>query len=336
LTWEVCLCSIGQTFRGSYERPPGRAPRRVESKELYFVRFVLFCADVVNDFLDRNCPYVAAAIAFYTLFSLFPLSLAVISVVGFLLGPQAEETQLAREIARVIPVSSSYISETIRGIVSARTITGVTSVLGLLWAATAMFGAIRKGINNAWGVKRTRPFLKERLMDFGLALGAGLLMLLFIFLTPAMGLIREILALVAPEVSSAVVGLVSFLVSPLISFLIFLILYRYLPNTRVTFRDVWPGALAASLAFDGTKWGFVTYIKTFPVYNVVYGSVGAILALLTWVYLSAIILLFGALVTSRYARYMSSRSQEERQGLRRLWLGLARVKLRVVESTETG
>ena len=93
---------------------------------MYFVRFVLFCTDAVNDFLDKNCPYIAGAIAFYTLFSLFPLVLAIISVAGFVLGPEAHKTQLARDISEIIPVSTEFIGETMQGVVSARTITGIS------------------------------------------------------------------------------------------------------------------------------------------------------------------------------------------------------------------
>jgi membrane protein len=88
------------------------------------------------------------------------------------------------------------------------------------------------------------------------------------------------------------------------------------------------GALLAALAFDGAMLGFVWYVRTFPVYNAVYGSVGAVMALLTWVYVSAIILLFGAHVTSRYAQY-TARVQDVRS-IRIVWTGLSRVRLRVV------
>ena len=91
---------------------------------MYFVRFVLFCTDAVNDFLKKNCPYIAGAISFYSLFSLFPLFLAIVSVAGFLLGKDAAETQLARDIADVIPVSAEYIGETMEGVVRNRAITG--------------------------------------------------------------------------------------------------------------------------------------------------------------------------------------------------------------------
>ena len=66
--------------------------------------------------------------------------------------------------------------------------------------------------------------------------------------------------------------------TPLLTFTAFLVLYRFLPNAKVRLSDVWLGALLASMAIDGAKWGFVAYVKTFPVYNVIYGSVGAVMA----------------------------------------------------------
>ena len=303
---------------------------------MVLVRFILFCADTVNDFLNRNCPYIAGAISFYTLFSMFPLFLAIISVLGYILGPQAEQEKLAQDIAEVLPVSSEYVSQTMQGVVSARAITGIASIFGLLWAATAAFGAMRKGINAAWGIRKTRPFLKERLIDFALVLGAGVVTLAVLFSASALGVLREVTDLLAPEseyFTAYVWDLLARLLFPGLAFLTFLILYRYLPNTEVRVRDVWPGALLASMAFAGTNLGFVWYVKTYPfVYNVIYGSVGAVIALLTWVYLSAIILLFGALVTSRYAAYAASLGSQQ-YSLKVLWSGFARVRLRVVEPT---
>lgn len=301
-----------------------------------FIRFMMFMVDAVNDFLGKNCTHLAGAISFYTLFSIFPLFLAVISVLGFVLGTSAKDEQLAKDIAEVLPVSSDYVTQTIQGVVSARAITGIASVFGLLWAATAAFGAMRKGINAAWGIKRTRPFLKERMIDFGLVLGAGIIMLAVFFSSPILSVMREISFVIAPEseyFTNFIWDLVSSLLFPSLTFLSFLILYRYLPNTEVRINDVWPGALLASFAFSGANLGFVWYVRSFPlVYNVVYGSVGAVIALLTWVYLSAIILLFGALITSRYAAYVNSLG-ERQHNLKFLWSGFSRVRLRIVAPT---
>ena len=303
---------------------------------MVFVRLILFLVDAITDFLTKNCTHLAGAISFYTLFSIFPLFLAVISVLGFVLGTGAEDEQLAKAIAEVLPVSSDYVTQTIQGVVSARTITGIASVFGLLWTATAAFGAIRKGINAAWGIRKTRPFLKERMIDFGLVLGAGMMILAVFFSSPILGVMREITFIITPEseyFTNFIWDLMGGLLFPSLTFLTFLILYRYLPNTEVRINDVWPGALLASLAFFSVNLGFVWYVRTYPlVYNVVYGSVGAIIALLTWVYLSAIILLFGALVTSRYAAYSASLG-ERQNNFKTLWSGFTRVRLRIEAPT---
>ncbi|MCI0841684.1 MAG: YihY/virulence factor BrkB family protein [Chloroflexi bacterium] len=309
---------------------------------VYFIRFVLFCTDLVSEFLDKNCPYMAGAISFYTLFSLFPLILAMISIAGFVLGPTAERDQLAVEMAGVIPVSAEFISDTMQGVVRTRAITGIASVLGLLWASTSAFGAMRKGINAAWGIRKTRPFLKERLIDFSLTVSAGLLMLGLIFIAPTIGFFSEITSYLAQSLTQGGGGvtttlwhLVAQLITPIITFGAFLVLYRFLPNTKVTIADVWMGALLGAVVFESAKWGFVTYVRAFPAYNAVYGPVSAIMALLTWVYLSAMILLFCALLTSRHARYLakSRKLNDEKRGLKLLWAGLSRVRLRDVVSS---
>ena len=302
---------------------------------MYLIRFVLLCIDMVNDFLGKNCPYVAGAIAFYMLFSMFPLILATISIWGFFLGPDADQVELAEQVAEVIPISSGFVAQTVSGVASAKIITGIVSVLGLMWASSAAFGAIRKGINIAWGIQKTRPFIKERLIDMALAAAAGILMVMLLFVAPTASSIHKGLVIVFPDISFEFLSrVISQAVSPILSFSTFMVLYRYMPNTEVKLSDVWLGAVFSCLAFEGAKWGFLQYVNTYSVHNVLYGSVGAVMALLGWVYVSAIVLLFGALLTSRYARITRSASFGVR-GHRLMWTGLTRVRLRVVAEGET-
>lgn len=297
------------------------------------VRFVLFWVNTVNEFLDKNCPYIAAAIAFHTLFSIFPLLLAIISVLGYLSpSTQEEQLELAMRVADIIPVSSDLIGQTVSSVVSARVITGIASILGLLWAATAVFGAIRKGINAAWGITKPRPFLKERLIDFALVIGAGTLLLIVLFSSPALGIVREAAGIWAPEsefFNHVIWNIVARLLLPALAFATFLVLYKFLPNAPVKLNHVWAGALLASLAFDAANLCFVWYVQNYGHYNLLYGSVGTIVAMLTWVYLSANILLFGALVTSQYSAYVAS-LPEHQNSLKVIWTGFSRVRLRVV------
>lgn len=299
-----------------------------------FVRFVLFIIDSINVFLLRNCSHIAGAIAFYMLFALFPLFLAMISVLGFVLGPEAEHEELAIRLAETLPVSSEFISATLHKVVQDRTITGLASVLGLLTASTAAFGAIRKGINAAWGISQTRPFIKERMIDFALVMGAGLLLIATLFSAPALAVLREITLFLAPEtpyLTNFVWALAPVLVFAFFAFCICAVLYRYLPNTEVEMAQVWPGALLAAVALTTVSEALVWYFGTFPLaYDVIYGAVGTIMALLTWAYMSAIILLFGALMAASYSQYAAGLGNH-RHDPTVLWTGFWRVRLRVVE-----
>jgi len=256
----------------------------------------------VNIFLTRNCHYISAAIAFYTLFSFFPLVLVVTFFLQGITGENVDELNLAKGIAGVVPVSTGFLVQTVEGVAGSRAVTGSVGLIGLIWASTSAFTAIRKGINTAWGVQKPRAFLSERLLDFGLAIGGGLVLMVLLYVSPVISLISELNPefLNRTEFVSAVWLVTQKLILPVISFLAFLLLYKVLPNSLVSWRDVWLGALITSLVFDLVNWTFVSYVTNFPVYDLIYGPIGAVLALLAWVYISATILLFGAMVTSFY------------------------------------
>ncbi|MFL2761900.1 MAG: YihY/virulence factor BrkB family protein [Dehalococcoidia bacterium] len=269
---------------------------------MFLVRLVITIAYGVNIFLTRNCHYIAAAIAFYTLFSFFPLVLVVTFFLQGITGENVDELNLAKGIAGVVPVSTGFLVQTVEGVAGSRAVTGSVGLIGLIWASTSAFTAIRKGINTAWGVQKPRAFLSERLLDFGLAIGGGLVLMVLLYVSPVISLISELNPefLNRTEFVSAVWLVTQKLILPVISFLAFLLLYKVLPNSLVSWRDVWLGALITSLVFDLVNWTFVSYVTNFPVYDLIYGPIGAVLALLAWVYISATILLFGAMVTSFY------------------------------------
>ena len=269
---------------------------------MFLVRLVITIAYGVNIFLTRNCHYIAAAIAFYTLFSFFPLVLVVTFFLQGITGENVDELNLAKGIAGVVPVSTGFLVQTVEGVAGSRAVTGSVGLIGLIWASTSAFTAIRKGINTAWGVQKPRAFLSERLLDFGLAIGGGLVLMVLLYVSPVISLISELNPefLNRTEFVSVVWLVTQKLILPVISFLAFLLLYKVLPNSLVSWRDVWLGALITSLVFDLVNWTFVSYVTNFPVYDLIYGPIGAVLALLAWVYISATILLFGAMVTSFY------------------------------------
>ena len=266
----------------------------------------------INDFLGKNGPQLSAAISYYTLFSLFPLIVAIISGLSFLLGQESID-ELANRVAQQSPVSEETISEIITSAVNSRNIAGIVGILGLLWAGTAVFGSIRKGINATWGITRPRSFLKERLIDITFMVVAAVLMLISIFSTAILTYLMEILEFITREtyVDGALLWerLTSAL-PPTLSFIVFFAIYWLLPNTNVKITEPLPGAIFATTGFEILKNVFVWFIGNSSIYSTIYGSVGSIVVLLVWVYVSSIILLFGSTITSRFSQYSLVKEKE--------------------------
>ena len=259
----------------------------------------------VNEFLADNCPHLAAAVSFYLLLSLFPLVLAAISIFGLIMKDPSAAAKVTEAITGFIPVSTDYVEGTILAVSGSWGAAGIIATVGLIWAGMAVFNAIRKSLNTAWGVRQPRPFFHERLMEFLMMIGLGALMLMSLGLTTAFKVIREASLPVFGERlmdgslvwHSAVIA-----TSVFITFLGVLFLYKLVPNTKVHWRHAAIGALAAAVLFEIVKNVFVWFVANFATYSLVYGSVGVTIALMTWAYISVVILLFCAKLTSVYPR----------------------------------
>lgn len=277
---------------------------------------VRFIASNFNEFLAKNGPYMSAAIAYYAFFSLFPLSLALIAVFSLFLGiPDFEEkliTGLREQIPVLAEADDEFLSNFFDSISKGRFAGGVVAVIGLFWVSQQVFSAIRKSINVIWGINKTRPFLTERLMDLGLMFGAASLLFASVFITA----VQELSAIWLPDapISDPVLWQRLAVFLPLVlTFTVFLILYWWLPNTKLRFKEVWPTALVGAAAFEISKVIFVFYLRNMSdVTTSIYGGVSAIIVLMIFVYVSAIILLVGAMLTSRYAFYLAETEQKKR------------------------
>ncbi|MFP3974709.1 MAG: YihY/virulence factor BrkB family protein [Dehalococcoidia bacterium] len=275
---------------------------------------IAFLKDVVNEFLTDNCPHLAASISYYSLLSLFPLTLALASVLGFLSASPQTQERMIESIGGFLPIPSAFITRTIEGIVASRGAASAIGTIGLLWGGSAVFNAIRKSLNTAWGIREPRNFLVDRGLELSMMIGVGLLLLISLGLGTTLSVLQKY--------DLTVFG-IEFLnrnffwdmcitaVSTGLAFLTFLFLYKVIPNTEVRWRDVWGGALLAAVGFEVTKQVFVWYTTNFAHYNLIYGSIGTIIALLVWIYISALILLFCAKVTSVYSRHRAIIPEEE-------------------------
>jgi len=304
--------------------PARRQRMKAEVKEL-----ALFMKEVVSEFLTDNCPHLAASISYYVLLCLFPLALAAISILGILSNNSGIENKVIEAIGDVIPVSRDFIASTIQGVSNNWGATGTVAIIGLLWGGSAVFGALRKSLNAAWGIRTPRPFFVERFMELGMMLGVGLLLLVSFGMTAAVSIIQRL--------SNATVGgllggdifwdAVLVLLTTALAFVTFLMLYKFIPNTKVRWSDVWGGALLAAIGFEAAKHIFIWYAAEYNDYNLIYGTMGTLIALLVWTYVSANILLFCAKLTSVYSRHRVSTPKH------RTWKGRRKISNRIQTHT---
>ena len=262
----------------------------------------------LTDFMRDNSPYISAGIAYWTLFSLFPLALAGIAIMGYVFDSPGEQRRVVEGIIELIPVSEGYLSELVGDVVEARGTLGVFGILGLLWAGTAVFSAVRKGINHAWQVRRPPYFLVERAVDFVMLIGVGVLALAHVlFTTNLLGVstlstsLSETSAWIPIRVASEIAAF-AFTVAA------FALLYRFVPHTRVEWSDIWLGVFIGAVLFHSVRMGFSLAVSYFGDLNALYGSLGSVMAFLVWAYFSGIAIVLGARVAYTYCGVFGSRA----------------------------
>ncbi len=267
-------------------------------------RWVIFVRVVISDFFSNNCPYMAAGIAYWTLFSIFPLSLAAVSLLGYVISTPEEQQEMVSRIIKQVPVSADYVLNLVQRVSETRGALSIFALIGLLVSSTAVFAAIRKGINHAWHVTRPHPFFVGRGIDMLMLLFVGLLAI--IAGTNLIGLVARGAAVIW-FVEEPLINLGFDLALLIASFIVLAVLYRFVPYTEVEWRDVWLGALVGSLMAYGVRLAFSGFLINVNEFNLVYGSLGALMALLVWVYMSALSLVLGAEVSYIYSRAFGSR-----------------------------
>src|SRR3990170_4161628 len=268
-------------------------------------RFWRFAKTTFLQFQADQCTHLAAAISYYAVFSLFPLLLGLIALASLFFEAPSVRAAIVEGVTSVLPASTDLVIRNIDQVVEERETLGLVSIVGFLWSAMAVFGAIRRAVNRAWDVERTRPFVRGKLLDLMLVISLGVLMALSIGLTwffQTIATLQVPLLGLQPFGGNPLWNLVRALTPLAITVLVFMLLYKYVPNARVGWFPALLGAAVAAPLFELTKLLFVWYAENVANYSLVYGSVGAVIALLTGAYISAVILLLGAEIGAVYAK----------------------------------
>jgi membrane protein len=268
---------------------------------------------LVTDWWEDNAPRLGAALAYYTLFSLSPLLVIAVAIAGLVFGREAAQGHIVAQIEGLVGHDGAAAIQAM--IESARKpasgiMASLFGLLTLLVGATGLFGELQAALNTIWEVpdEEERGFagiLKNRFLSFTMVLGMGFLLLVSLLVSAALAAAGHSLSGILPK--AAVVGLVvNQLVSLLVTTGLFGMIYKYLPNVTIAWRDVWIGATATALLFTVGKFFIGFYVGTSGVTSA-YGAASSLVIVLIWVYYSAQIFLLGAEFTQIYATRWGSR-----------------------------
>jgi len=254
----------------------------------------------------------AASIAFYALLSIFPFFLLLFSVIGALTADQAARDSVVGFVFRYFPRQFDFIAGQIDSFRTERVGIGLGGGLALAYASLGVFNALSSAVNHAWGVEKKRSFLRHRLFSFLMMVSSGAM---FVAAVVLVGAVRVVEArwFGALDLQGAWVDRLRGVGTDWAAIALLVVcvglVFRFVPNVRVTFRDVWPGAVLTALLWRLAFAFFSWYASDLSRWTV-HGSVAAVVVFLLWIYVSAVLLLYGVEMTAAYVRL---RAVERRQ-----------------------
>jgi membrane protein len=252
-------------------------------------------------FADTRGSEAAASLAYYAFFSIFPMLLVFIVVGSFFVDRSVVQTQLLSLLEGVLPGAEEVVIQNIERVLQLRSAVTFLALISLVWSATSVFNILAKNVNRAFPQASVPDFLKGRMLGFLMFLALGLLLLLSLAASTFSSLIPVINIPFNDKAlhQTFVWQMVSFLVPVGLNMLMFWALYFWVPQVRVSRRASFLSGLTAGVIWELLNNGFAWYLSSgLSQYRLVYGSVGTVVALLFWIYLTATITLLGAHLTA--------------------------------------
>jgi membrane protein len=278
--------------------------------EPFVGRLWSFVKRTMEEFLADSPFQLAAALSFYTLLSLSPLLLIVVSTAGFIWGEEAVRAQLVNQIEQLIGPAGA---ETVRMVLTnvaepGRNLVSLTiGIITALFGATTVFAQLQTSLNQIWNVKAVASrrvvwsLIRTRLLSLALVLAAGFVLLVSLVLSAALAALHGYLSDLMPQGGMLWRG-VNLAVSLTVVGLLIGVIYRVLPDVRISWRYVWLGALITAVLFAVGKFLIGLYLGHASIGSA-YGAAGSLVVFLVWVYYSSLVLFLGAEITQVYAKW---------------------------------
>ena len=280
----------------------------------YLKRTFGLLKETFSQWSDDKAPQLGAALAYYTVFSLAPLILLIISVFSLFVHDNATvKTRISDQVSQFAGSSAGDVVNQIIDSTSKQKKSGVIgtviAVVVALFGASGVFGQLQDALNTIWGVK-AKPglgimgYLKARFVSFAMVGGVCFMLLVSLSVTVLIKGFSDTLNHALPG-GTAVSAIIAILINLLVISALFAMIFKFLPDAKIAWSDVWIGAGITTVLFIAGKWGLGLYLGSGSAGSA-YGAAGALITTLVWVYYSAQIMLFGAEFTQVYANEFGS------------------------------
>jgi membrane protein len=273
--------------------------------------------DTFREWREDGAPRLAAALAYYTTFSLAPLLVLVIAIAGLAGGREAAQTQTMAQVEDLLGTEGREFVQGMIESASRPAIGLMATFIGavtLLFGALGVFGELQNSLNTIWEVKPkpakdwldgVKRFVVRRLLSFTMVLGIGFLLLASLVVSAVVSALGEYIGNRWP-MTDLWLGLINFIISFIVITFLFAMIFKFLPEIKIAWKDVWLGAAVTSALFSLGKFLIGLYLGRSEVGNT-FGAAGSLAILLIWIYYSAQILFFGAEFTQVYANRYGSK-----------------------------
>ena len=253
-------------------------------------------------FAKDDGSYLAAGMSYYIFFSVFPFLLGLLAFLGIFFGSDKATEQVKDVLERQLPgiADSPIIYDNLQSIDFNKGLVGAIAVIGLLWTGSAVFGSLTRMMNKIWNIQDKRTFYNRKGTDMFFTILIGLVLSTNIFINTIYSQLGQYFGLVGAgsEEVNSIENIWNFvtvhILPPLLSIGVFTFIYNVIPQRKVIFRRTLPPAIIGALIFEFTKSLFVFYIHTYGNFDMVYGSISAVIILLLFAYVSSIIVVFFA------------------------------------------
>lgn len=266
-----------------------------------------------SGFMDDNVTKLGGSLAYFTVFSVGPMLVVIISVCGIFLGREAIEGEIYRQLEGFLGKdTAAQLQEIIKkaAVSGKSTVAAIIGVATLLVGATSVFAEIQDSINKIWGIK-AKPkkgwlkIIQNRFLSFSVIISLGFLLLVSLAVTTVLDSFNQRLQAAFPDVTVVLFYIINQAVTFIVITLLFGVIFKVLPDAKIKWKDVLAGSMLTALLFMLGKFGISFYISKTQVGST-YGAAGSLVILLVWIYYSSLILYFGAEFTKAYAMQFGS------------------------------